>query len=239
MAVPGILLRFAGIQAGRAALETGMEWGLAEVTGDESFTANYALWALSRNFTLNMLTGGAARYFDALEGAGKMTARLNRLRKYLPAGEYVAETALETAGEVIFNDRDLADVLPQIAISNALTAGISLAGAGRRALRLSSRAESGFGVNGLYRPPAEVENEAVRAAYLAEVRTLSFKVKLALHNILTPGRRWVTPSMIRSKVASASFGKGPFSVKQLERGGQLLFGGGGESFFLYKAVFSP
>ncbi len=66
---------------------------------------------------------------------------------------------------------------------------------------------------------------------------MGFKVKLALHNILTPGRRWVTPSMIREKVASAAFGKGPFSVIQLEKGGQLLFGGAEKASFLTRQFF--
>jgi RHS repeat-associated protein len=110
--------------------------------------------------------------------------------------------------------------------------------------------EAGFAANGLYRAPAGGANEAVRAVFLREAGTLSFKAKLLMHNMLTPGRRWITSGMIKSRIGNAVFKEGAFTVAPLAENGAvlapglavteetaLLFGGASRASFVSRQFF--
>ena len=96
--------------------------------------------------------------------------------------------------------------------------------------------DSGFGFLNLYRAPTTIGDKAVEAAFKAEVESIPFRVQLIIHNLLTPGRKWISPAMIRAKIADADFGLGWFTVKPDEVG-KLLFGGQGVRTFLNRQFF--
>jgi RHS repeat-associated protein len=101
-------------------------------------------------------------------------------------------------------------------------------------------ASGGFGATGFYRPPMNIGNEAVRAAYLAEAESTAFKIKLLIHNLLTlpTGRKWVTPKMIRQLLLESEFGSGSFTVGKLDDlGMHLLFGGREHATFFNRQFF--
>ena len=106
-------------------------------------------------------------------------------------------------------------------------------------VRLSKRLDtprSGFGANGLYRAPTGMADDAVKAAYLEEVDSLAFRVKLGLHNRLTPFHKRTSVAAVREAVENGAFGRGPFTVRALEDGTKL-FGGSGSRTFLNRQFF--
>ena len=95
---------------------------------------------------------------------------------------------------------------------------------------------SGFGAKGLYTAPTGMADDAVKAAYLKEVNSLTFRVKLGLHNLLTPFHKRTPISAVREAVENGAFGRGPFTVKMLDDG-RLLFGGTPTRTFLSRQFF--
>lgn len=51
-----------------------------------------------------------------------------------------------------------------------------------------------------------MEDEVVKAAYLAEVNSLSFRIKLGIHKILTPFYSRTTVAAVREVVEKGAFG---------------------------------
>jgi hypothetical protein len=94
----------------------------------------------------------------------------------------------------------------------------------------------GFGASGLYTPPVGMADDAVKAAYLAEVNSLSFRIKLEIHNVLTPFHRRATVTAVREFVENGAFGQGAFPVRMLENG-QVLFGGSSVQTFINRQFF--
>ena len=97
-------------------------------------------------------------------------------------------------------------------------------------------ARGGFGAIGLYRPPVGTADATVRAAYLTEVDSLSFRIKLGIHNILTPFHSRTTMAAVREVVESGAFGRGSFTVRMFDDG-HVLFGGRGSVTFLNRQNF--
>lgn len=81
-----------------------------------------------------------------------------------------------------------------------------------------------------------MEDEVVKAAYLAEVNSLSFRIKLGIHKILTPFYSRTTVAAVREVVEKGAFGKGAFTVRPLDNG-QKLFGGSTVRTFLNRQFF--
>jgi hypothetical protein len=122
----------------------------------------------------------------------------------------------------------------------AADVGSDLGGAVRSGRRLlddvPGGARGGFGANGLYRAPTAMADEAVKAAYLKEVDSLAFRVKLGIHNLLTPFHKRTAVAAVREAVESGAFGRGSFTVKALDDG-RKLFGGSGTRTFLNRQFF--
>ena len=96
--------------------------------------------------------------------------------------------------------------------------------------------KGGFGAKGLYTAPTGMADDVVKAAYLKEVDSLAFRVKLGLHNILTPFHKRTSVSAVREFVEYGAFGRGPFTAKLLDDG-RVLFGGNPTRTFLNRQFF--
>jgi hypothetical protein len=109
---------------------------------------------------------------------------------------------------------------------------------GREALEsgLRNAPNSGFGAKGLYKAPIGMADDAVKAAYLKEVNSLTFRAKLRLHNLLTPFHNRTSISAVREAVENGAFGRGAFTVKRLDDG-RMLFGGNATRTFLNRQFF--
>jgi hypothetical protein len=94
----------------------------------------------------------------------------------------------------------------------------------------------GFGAKGFYSAPTGMADDAVKAAYLQEANSLAFRVKLTLHNLLTPFHKKTTLAAVREAIEGGAFGRGAFTVKRLDDG-RLLFGGSSTQTFLNRQFF--
>jgi len=100
----------------------------------------------------------------------------------------------------------------------------------------SLAARGGFGAKGLYTPPTGMADDAVKAAYLAEANSHSFRIKLGIHNALTPFHSRTSVAAVREAVENGAFGRGSFTVKMLADG-RMLFGGSGTRTSLNRQLF--
>ena len=97
-------------------------------------------------------------------------------------------------------------------------AAVSLAGSGG----LATSAQSGIGANGLYKMPTGPESATLRQMYMREVDSLTYRGKLFVHNMATPHRTWVTPGMVKDRLANSTFRLGNSSVAPMTPAGQML-----------------